>query len=109
MRVSAQRKADRNRQVEFRLRHAGGKCRQRLGSLVTAATVLVGLILIMVYGRETRRRDLRELERLKAQPQGSTCYSIDMPAAFSGAAFFSISGPIMLWKYVVERCSSGTI
>lgn len=36
------------------------------------------------------------------------CYSTDIPAARSGAPFFSISGPMMLSKYSVERCSGGT-
>lgn len=35
-------------------------------------------------------------------------YSIDMPAAFSGAPFFSISGPMMLFRYSVVWCSGGT-
>ena len=31
-----------------------------------------------------------------------------MPAARSGAPFFSISGTMMLCRYAVERCSGGT-
>ncbi len=74
---------------------------------IVAHRALIHLMVSSQTARATvaRRACFSNAARFRTQ---RTSQSIDMPAALSGAPFFSISGPMMLWRYSVDWCSGGT-